>query len=61
MKKSTEHNVILLSREETKAFLKTTFPTLRKWTVEGLLTCYQLGGRVYYKQHEVLNALKRIS
>jgi len=61
MKKSAEPNVILLSREETKAFLKTTFPTLRKWTVEGLLTCYQLGGRVYYKQHEVLNALKRIS
>jgi hypothetical protein len=52
--------VVLLTREETRAFLKTTFPTLRKWTADGLLPCYHLGGRVYYKQHEILQALQRM-
>ena len=55
-----KEKVVLLTREEARAFLKTTFPTLRKWTAHGLLTAYQLGGRVYYKQHEILQALKAI-
>lgn len=59
MKKKKEQNVVLLTREETKSFFKTTFPTLRKWTVDGLLKCYQMGGRIYYKKHEILKALKR--
>jgi len=55
-----KNNIVLLTREETRAFLKTTFPTLRKWTAEGLLKSYQLGGRVYYKQHEILAAIRPI-
>lgn len=61
-----EHNIlqsnqtkeeVLLSREETKEYLSITFPTLRKWTKDGILKGYQLGGRVYYKLHEILDAL----
>lgn len=48
---------VLMTREETAAFLSISFPTLRRWTTEGMLTCYQLGGRVYYKQNEILKAL----
>lgn len=51
---------ILLSREETKDYLSITFPTLRKWSKDGTLKCYQLGGRVYYKLHEILEALIRV-
>jgi hypothetical protein len=55
-----KEKVVLLTRDEARAFLKTTFPTLRKWTADGLLPSYQLGGRVYYKQHEIIQALKAI-
>lgn len=51
---------VLLSREETKDYLSITFPTLRKWSKDGILKCYQLGGRVYYKLHEILEALTRV-
>ena len=51
---------VLLSREETKQYLSITYPTLRKWTKDGVLKCYQLGGRVYYKLHEILDALVRV-
>jgi predicted site-specific integrase-resolvase len=58
MSKPKEQNVVLLSREETRQFLRTSFPTLRKWTREGLLKCYGLGSRIYYKKHEILKALQ---
>lgn len=53
-----KEKVQLLTREEAKVMLKITLPTLRKWTVDGLLSAYQIGGRVYYKKHEILGALK---
>lgn len=61
MKSSKNQHVVLLTREETKEFLKTTFPTLYKWTQEGLLKRYQLGNRIYYKKHEVIQSLKRLN
>ena len=51
---------VILSREQTALFLSVTFPTLRKWTKQGLLKCYQLGGRIYYKQDEIIKALKLV-
>ncbi len=51
---------VLMSREETKEYLSISFPTLRKWSKDGTLKCYQLGGRVYYKLHEILDALIRV-
>jgi excisionase family DNA binding protein len=56
MKKQSKH-VILLTREEAKNYLSISLPTLHKWTAEGILISYRLGGRVYYKQHEILKAL----
>lgn len=58
--KKVKQSTVLLTREQTALFLSISFPTLRKWTIDGLLKCYQLGGRVYYKQSEIFKALKRI-
>lgn len=49
MKAKKKHETVLLTREQTKEFLHITQPTLRKWTKEGLLKAYSLGGRIYYK------------
>lgn len=57
--KKQRKSTVLLSREETRDYLKISFPTLCKWTAEGILKSYRLGGRVYYKQHEILKALQQ--
>ncbi len=59
MKKS-ESTIVIFSREQTASFLSISFPTLRKWTKDGILKCYHLGGRIYYKQNEIVKALKQI-
>ena len=35
--------------------------TLAKWTSDGLLKDYRIGGRVYYKSSEVIEAAKHLS
>lgn len=57
-KKSKEKEKVL-TREETAALLHISFPTLRKWTTDGIVNAYYLGARVYYLKSEILNALKR--
>lgn len=59
--KKERKQVVLMSREEASSYLRISLPTLHKWTNEGLLKAYRLGGRVYYKQHEILKALMQIS
>ncbi len=61
MKAKKKHETVLLTREQTKELLHITQPTLRKWTKLGLLTAYGLGGRIYYKQDEILRALQVIT
>ena len=34
--------------------------TLNEWRNQGLIPCYRMGGRVYYKRSEVIEAAKRI-
>lgn len=52
-----DKKITLLTREETRIFLKISFPTLRKLTASGMLKAYALGGRIYYKRHEIIDAL----
>jgi predicted site-specific integrase-resolvase len=59
MKKSNSTTAIY-SREQTASLLSISFPTLRKWTKKGILKCYQLGGRIYYRHDEIIKALKPI-
>ena len=37
-----------------------TKPTLKAWTDKGLLQDHRLGGRVFYKQSEILNSLQTL-
>lgn len=60
MKAKKSKSVVLLTCKQAVDFLQITSPTLRKWTKEGLLRAYSLGGRIYYKQHEVIEALQAI-
>ncbi len=60
MKAKKSKTVVLFTCKQAVDFLQITSPTLRKWTKEGLLKAYSLGGRIYYKQHEVIDALQAI-
>lgn len=60
MKTKKIKQVVLFSREQTKEYLQITQPTLRKWTQAGMLKAYSLGGRIYYKLHEILEALEEV-
>ena len=43
----------LLTRKETKDFLKIDLSTLWSWTKRGKLKAYGIGNRVYYKRSEI--------
>ncbi len=45
----------LLTREQTADLLHITLTTLWRWTKQGKLKSYGIGGRIYYKTDEVLN------
>jgi len=51
----------LLTREETAGLLSIGLSTLSRWTSEGRLSSYGLGGRTYYKRSEIHNSLIRLS
>ena len=55
-----KESVDLISRKEAARFLKISLPTLRKWTVRGLLISYKINGRIRYKKSEILTALQEI-
>lgn len=46
-----------MTRTEAAAFLSISLVTLRNWTTQGLFPSYRLGGRIYYKQQEIITAL----
>ncbi len=48
----------ILTRKEAADFLSVSLTTLKAWTDQQLLIAYKLGGRVYYKEKEILKALK---
>ena len=52
--------VELLTREETAEYLKIDSSTLWSWTKKGKIKAYGIGHRVYYKKHEIDEALVRI-
>ena len=60
MKAKKSKTVVLLTCKQAVDFLQITSPTLRKWTKDGLLKAYSLGGRIYYKQNEIIDALQAI-
>lgn len=55
--KQDEKKEKLLSRNEAAALLKITLVTLSDWSNRGIIQSYYMGGRVYYKEHEIINSL----
>ncbi len=51
----------LLSRKEAAIFLSISLSTLKNWTYSKEIIGYKLGGKVYYKKQELINALKPIN
>ncbi len=47
----------LLTREEAKDMLKTSYTSLWKYDRDGLLPAKRIAGRVYYLRSELLNLL----
>ena len=42
-----------LTRHEVAEMLKINLSSVHNWTKKGIITAYQIGGRVYYKRQEL--------
>lgn len=49
---------IYLTRREVQKMLNINLSTLHHWTKQGKLKAYGIGARIYYKRHEVDEALE---
>lgn len=50
----------LMTRKQVSEHLKISTVTLWTWTKEGRLTAYTISNRIYYKRHEVNQALIKL-
>jgi hypothetical protein len=50
-----------LTRNDVAEMLKIDLSSVHNWTVKGILTAYQIGGRVYYKRVEVETAIVKLN
>lgn len=49
-----------LGRSEVAKMLSVDLSTVHNWKKKGILTAYQIGGRVYYKRDEVESAIVKL-
>ena len=56
LQKPTE-NTKYLGRKEVAEMLDVNISTIHNWTVKGILTALQIGGRIYYRKKDVEAAL----
>ncbi len=50
----------LISRKEAAEFFGVSTVTIDDWTKKGILTSYKIANRVYFKRHELEQALTEI-
>lgn len=50
----------LLSRQQAMQFLDVGSATLDRWSKQGLINRYGIGGRVYFKKSEIISSLIKI-
>ena len=53
-------NEVLLDSKQVKELLGISHPTLSKWCNSGYIKSYRLGGKVLFKQSEVMNDLQKV-
>lgn len=51
----------LMTRNEVAALFKINLSTLHSWTKDEKLISYGIGGRVYYKRSEVVEAIVKLN
>ena len=49
-----------LSRNDVATMLKIDLSSVHNWKKKGILTAYQIAGRVYFKRSEVENAIVKL-
>ena len=50
-----------LTRKDVADMLKIDISSVHNWTKRGVLSAYQISGRVYYKRTEVENAIVKLN
>ncbi|MEZ4923126.1 MAG: helix-turn-helix domain-containing protein [Crocinitomicaceae bacterium] len=50
----------ILTRKEAAELLSVSLTTLKTWSDQKIIRAYKLGGRIYYKEKELLNALQSV-
>ena len=50
-----------LSRQDIAEMLQIDLSSVHNWTKKGILTAYQISGRVYYKRAEVESAIVKLN
>lgn len=54
----TTENKSILTRKQAAELLCVSLTTLKTWSDQKIIKAYRLGGRIYYKEKELLEALK---
>lgn len=49
-----------LTASELRKLLKISKPTEMEWRRKGVIQAYKIGGRIYYKRHEVENCMTQV-
>ncbi len=49
-----------LSRNDVAEMLSIDISSVHNWTKKGILTAFQIGGRIYYKRHQVEAAIVKL-
>lgn len=50
-----------MTRTQTIELLKINSCTLWRWTKQGVIPCYGIENRTYYKRSDIINAMQRIN
>ena len=56
----TDNQSELITRKQAAQMLNLSLPTLREYTVRGIVPSYRVGSRVRYKKSEVINCLTKV-
>lgn len=59
-KNESSDEMRLYTREKTAEILSIDLSTLHSWVNKGYLDCYSIGARRYFKEEDILAALKKV-
>ena len=54
-------NKLLFTRIEVARFCKCNLSTIQAWTNKGLLTCFSVNGKIYYRKSDIELFTKQMS